>query len=294
MESYYLHSLNEKVVILYLSELKDLLKEQISVFNQVTESVFLKGTNKVNIDGKAGLGKWIGSVKEKELLNNNNFLALKHTNVVYGNTLRNIINKIESNKRVDRNEYKVLMTAHELMIKDLLSMISSLTETKFQTDPLTGAINRAAFENILKDETIKLKRSGGKSFLAFADIDFFKKINDSYGHAEGDAILKKVVSVFKKAVRSSDTVARWGGEEFLILLTDTSLSNAKKVLERIRMSIKDDLTSIRNGEEHIITCSFGFSELLSDYEKSIIISDDALYEAKNSGRDVVVYKGIQK
>ncbi len=291
MEAYYLHSLKESVVIRYLSNLKILLTEQVSVFNQITESIFLNSHQKIQV-ARIGenLDKWIREVVENELLNNNTFLALKHTNVVYGNTLKKIVTKLGKGEKVDRNEYKVLMTAHELMIKDLLAMIGSLTETKFQADPLTGAINRAAFEGILETEVTKIQRTGSKSFLVFADIDFFKKINDEFGHSDGDEVLIEVVSIFKEVVRNSDTVSRWGGEEFLILLADTNISNANKVIERIRIAIESSSIKTSKGVEINLTCSFGFSELTIDYEETIKRSDGALYEAKDSGRNRIVYR----
>jgi diguanylate cyclase (GGDEF)-like protein len=136
----------------------------------------------------------------------------------------------------------------------------------------------------------KIQRTGSKSFLVFADIDFFKKINDEFGHSDGDDVLIEVVSIFKEVVRNSDTVSRWGGEEFLILLADTNISNANKVIERIRIAIESSKIKTSKGMEINLTCSFGFSELTIDYEETIKRSDDALYEAKESGRNRIVYR----
>ena len=125
--------------------------------------------------------------------------------------------------------------------------------------------------------------------LILLDIDFFKSVNDEYGHQVGDEVLKEVSSIIMENVREHDTSVRWGGEEFLMLLPETDLEGAKIVAEKIRNTIcnkkltKNDLN---------VTASFGVAIMNNkDTEESFIArTDEALYEAKESGRNKVVSK----
>jgi diguanylate cyclase (GGDEF)-like protein len=119
------------------------------------------------------------------------------------------------------------------------------------------------------------------------DIDFFKKVNDTYGHPQGDKVLKGVAEILKNNSREIDTVGRWGGEEFLLILTHTDLDTATSVANKLRSKIK----AYDFGLEREITASFGVTEfdIEKDTESSILSRVDAnLYEAKETGRDKVI------
>jgi diguanylate cyclase (GGDEF)-like protein len=160
------------------------------------------------------------------------------------------------------------------------------------TDPLTQTNNRASFEDSVKRE-MSLAARGDKSLsVIFLDIDHFKTINDYYGHACGDVALSSVAKWIKESLRASDLVFRFGGEEFVILLSDTDINGAKLLAERIRISIEQhtlayDMSAIK------ITASLGVSGLqVNDTVDSFIgRADDAMYQAKRSGRNQVVLAG---
>jgi len=159
------------------------------------------------------------------------------------------------------------------------------------TDALTGAVNRHHFNEVLEQEIANVNKNGNPLSIMVLDIDHFKNINDSYGHGVGDEVLVLFYQTCLEAVRSSDVVARIGGEEFVIVMPDTKLENAGKFAERLRNSIAK--LEINIAEQQIsVTVSIGVSQWHSDYfinaETFVAHADKSLYQAKNSGRNKVV------
>ena len=132
----------------------------------------------------------------------------------------------------------------------------------------------------------KAKRGKQKLSLFIMDIDFFKKINDTYGHIKGDEILKRLAQIAKKQIRKSDIIARFGGEEFIILLPETPLIKAKKLVSRLRKRIKDDKIL----KKYNVTTSGGLTQYKKGDSKKRFKerADKALYKAKKTGRDKIV------
>jgi len=158
-----------------------------------------------------------------------------------------------------------------------------------ETDSLTGLFNRRTFLKKVENEAMRFKRSKKSFSLLFADIDFFKKINDTYGHAAGDEILINISNILNTEKREVDQVGRWGGEEFLLLLPETNIEGAVQHGNKIRELISEK-PIMYEGQEIHITMSFGVSEYSEDIniEKTIDQADQRLYIAKNSGRNKVV------
>jgi len=158
-----------------------------------------------------------------------------------------------------------------------------------ETDSLTGLFNRRTLLKKIENEAMRFKRNQKPFSLLFADIDFFKKINDTYGHAAGDEILINISNLLNTETREVDQVGRWGGEEFLLLLPETNLEGAVLHGNKIRELISAK-PIIYDGQEIQITMSFGVSEYIEDahIEKTIDQADQRLYIAKNSGRNKVV------
>ena len=160
-------------------------------------------------------------------------------------------------------------------------------------DALTNLNNRRQFEIRLKQEIAIAKRQNNPLCAMMIDIDFFKKVNDTYGHASGDAILKGVASVIKQVLRESDIPSRYGGEEFAILLPYTNIEEAKIVGERLRKAVEKTLMPV-NLEDEIqkainVTISMGLAEFnkTETGEELFERADKALYEAKENGRNRV-------
>ena len=153
------------------------------------------------------------------------------------------------------------------------------------TDSLTGCLNRRAFFERFSSDLEKAKRGNIEIACIMSDIDFFKKVNDNYGHAAGDNILRNVSEKLREDLRESDMICRYGGEEFCITLWNTNISSAMKVANKIRQKI-EDITDM----ECMVTNSFGVSSSVlgaTTPEAIINQADQALYEAKESGRNCV-------
>ncbi|WP_333570594.1 GGDEF domain-containing protein [Thermodesulfobacterium commune] len=170
--------------------------------------------------------------------------------------------------------------------KKNLQLLNALTTVKkiMNTDPLTGVFNRRAINKIIHREISFALRHKLPLSIVMVDIDYFKKINDTYGHEMGDYVLKKIAQTIKKSIRKEDIFGRYGGEEFILILPNTDIEKAYQVAERMRQKIE----KIKfKGIKEKITASFGLTELLpNDNIKSIIQrGDEALYLAKNKGRN---------
>jgi diguanylate cyclase (GGDEF)-like protein len=151
------------------------------------------------------------------------------------------------------------------------------------TDSLTGIANRREFFSILAREVEHAKRYGTPLSLAMYDIDHFKLVNDTFGHDAGDVVLQTVTSLVKGNVRATDVVARWGGEEFMLLMPQTDMPAAANVAEKLRELIAGhDFVEPEN-----LTASFGVSTFLPDDDRDSLTKrvDDALYRAKENGRN---------
>ncbi len=171
----------------------------------------------------------------------------------------------------------------ERQLKDLHTLIVR--------DPLTQVANRAEFERVL-DEYVRMHQAtGNKCSIIICDIDFFKQVNDNYGHHIGDQALIAFARVLQKHVRNQDIVARYGGEEFVILCANCDIEVACQRAEEIRTALNKTPQQMLNGKT--ITASFGVSELQENESVTdfFVRADQALYEAKNSGRNRVIRAG---
>jgi len=159
-----------------------------------------------------------------------------------------------------------------------------------ERDPLTGLRNRRAFERALDAEAARLDRYGHPLSLLVLDADHFKGINDRFGHEAGDTVLQDIALLLESEIRDLDTAARFGGEEFVVLLPETDLAAATDVAERLRRSV-EGLKKRWNGEPLSITVSVGVSacpRCVADPQGIVNSADAALYSAKSQGRNRVV------
>lgn len=164
---------------------------------------------------------------------------------------------------------------------------------KAYVDALTQLPNRLAYEKRSAQEYARWQRYSNALSMAVCDLDFFKKINDSYGHAAGDKVLSKVGELFNKTLRSTDFSCRFGGEEFVILLPETNVDAAKRAMEKVRMRIEESPFHFR-GERVQVTISIGISEFATGdtLEQVFERADQAMYEAKHQGRNCVQIKSL--
>jgi diguanylate cyclase (GGDEF)-like protein len=157
-------------------------------------------------------------------------------------------------------------------------------------DPLTGVANRRGFDRALDIELERSARRGHPCALVIVDLDDFKQVNDRHGHAVGDEVLVTLADRLRDSVRSADTVARLGGEEFALLLPETDLTGALAVAQRARTAFSVNGVRLKGGEKLIVTASFGVADFPASPDEPALLSDadKALYSAKRLGKDRVV------
>jgi len=164
------------------------------------------------------------------------------------------------------------------------------------TDSLTGFYNRTYLERRLNEEISRAARYQQPLSCLFLDIDFFKKVNDTYGHASGDRVLREVANRIQNQLRASDIPTRFGGEEFTLLLPQTGCEEALLLAERIRLAVQATPFVMESTEQLKVTISIGVSQLLAHEHqqpqglgKQLLKSaDSALYHAKKTGRNKAV------
>jgi diguanylate cyclase (GGDEF)-like protein len=174
-----------------------------------------------------------------------------------------------------------------LNINKELEKLNIQLEELSQTDQLTQVSNRRHLDTTLSSEIKRSRRYRSKLCVLLLDIDHFKKVNDTFGHPKGDEILKGVAKILNENSRQIDTVGRWGGEEFLIILSQVDLHHSTSMAEKLRELIK----AYDFGLGYAVTASFGITEfdIEHDDEYSLLSRVDSnLYEAKEQGRDKII------
>ena len=205
--------------------------------------------------------------------------VIKETRIIQLNAQRSRDDLRATKQRVDEAEKRINELQGELDKASLL----------VRHDQLTGALNRRGLDEIYENEVARANRRRSPLCVALLDIDNFKKLNDSLGHDAGDAALIHLVSVIRETLRPQDTLARFGGEEFIILLPDTAAADADKALVRLQRELTKRYF-LANNEKVLITFSAGLTELRSDDTQASVIkrADEAMYTAKKTGKNRVV------
>lgn len=170
-----------------------------------------------------------------------------------------------------------------------LSTALEQVEELARRDPLTRLLNRRAFIELMEYESQRQWRNQQPISFIIADTDHFKRLNDNYGHACGDSVLSEIAQALTRSLRGQDTVCRWGGEEFLVMLPGTGLADAVTLAERLREAIAG-LRLQCEGRELAVTMTFGVAECPVHDETTAAISraDKVLYKGKKAGRNRVV------
>lgn len=219
---------------------------------------------------------------------------LKH---VLENHLEGLLGTMDQHRQQrDEREQEVAARLHSLaervahMEQEAQGFREHLEEQRQKAliDPLTGLPNRAAWSERLEHEIGQWQQHGNTLMLAMLDLDHFKRINDNYGHLAGDKVLKIIASVLRKRLRGTDFIARFGGEEFVLLMPSTVPVNGLKLLETLRAAIEACPFHFR-GEPVTITLSIGLAAFKPGEHSDLVLkrADQALYRAKNAGRNRV-------
>ncbi|XPV70262.1 MAG: diguanylate cyclase [Halarcobacter sp.] len=303
----YLGATGVGIKISYIDDLLEMFKEKykfnVIFFNEDGNIVLSKSKNK-DITNISQL-PYLSNYKNKVLSKFSNFFEIKKNNETYLINTK-YISELNLYLLVDAKLSDFIKDVrHAYLINLFISIVIALIITgiiiyiiqKYNKklefladyDQLTKIMNRRTFKKRLEFTLLLSKRNKQKICLAFVDIDNFKNINDTYGHSVGDKVLERISAIMKSSIRKSDLVARWGGEEFVIAVTNSDLENASKVLENIKNSIYTD-SKINNFVSKEVTLSIGITLFNKDdnFEELMQRADESMYKAKNSGKNKIV------
>jgi diguanylate cyclase (GGDEF)-like protein/PAS domain S-box-containing protein len=196
-------------------------------------------------------------------------------------------------------EFEAIATSmlHDPAVGGIIVNLHDVTERKAlvakleamsETDVLTGLVNRRGFLKRAEQEVARARRSNLPLTVVMVDVDHFKRVNDRYGHAAGDLVLAMIAEQCRSVMRDVDIIARFGGEEFVLLLPDTTVAAGHTVVSRLRRAIAAAKVATIKGEVSV-TASFGLAAVHpdGDLESALRLADEALYEAKHAGRDCI-------
>ena len=278
-------------------KMKKFNPEVMLIYTSHARLVFLKEDEKLEIEPLGKISPIAGSYTYGELgVMGEDAVWQNLSMVVIGMREGEPKNNIECDE-VEDEQIETINLSQMTLVSRLVHFIKAVvqdyeeSQNKLEilsiTDKLTGLNNRGKIDEILKEEMNNMKINKTNLSIVLLDIDHFKLVNDTYGHHIGDVVLKGIAKILKSNIRKKDSVGRWGGEEFMIILKDTSLENATHIAERIRKTINNyDFEQVGK-----ISASFGVIEVneIEDEIKALNRVDKALYEAKNTGRNKVVF-----
>ncbi|WP_457624263.1 putative bifunctional diguanylate cyclase/phosphodiesterase [Persephonella sp.] len=207
-----------------------------------------------------------------------------------------------SESRLTKKEENILnsiLSIMTLVTGSSRALSRAITELEYYAghDPLTGLYNRRIFEDLLRYEVSRAQRKNYHFSLILIDLDNFKYINDTYGHHTGDMVLKSVADILESSIRDGDLVARIGGDEFVIMLSETPLEQAIQVAERIRKNLEENRICTMDGSVISVSASLGVVEFPTHgrtKEELLIVVDNALYRAKDMGKNKVYVPTVEE
>ncbi len=254
---------------------EDTAKRITSGFQKVMSDIS-KSASKAGTDAEkfgSALDLWAGGMSQEERENNSNLNSLfEETRNIKGS-----IGSLKSQLEESTREIEALKNEIKKAKEEALS------------DGLTGLINRRGFDIALAACITEIKAQGPS--LLIADIDFFKRINDTYGHLFGDKVIQAVSQILKAHAKDTQTAARYGGEEFVLLLPETSLEEAQRIADKIRVTVEkiNIKNSVKNESIGNITISLGVASYTQGESMTEFVAraDSALYQSKHAGRNRV-------
>jgi len=187
---------------------------------------------------------------------------------------------------IDRTNGKFIMGKPFAKINWALGRAKQDAELLAASDPLTGALSRRAILPLIEKTLKRVARTGVPACVAMIDLDWFKSINDRFGHLAGDQVLRRVVERVRDTLRNSDVIGRYGGEEFVLLLQGADAHAGARLVERIRAAVSaTDWSDIGNGLKVSVSCGIAGVGATDTLDSILARADQALYEAKRGGRD---------
>lgn len=260
-----------------LIEAKNAFKSMITTFvDRLKHMADASGNYQVKIENYADkLSETDDIIKINELLES----LMRDTHAMQADIVRSREALLHQKEDAESSQEKIRKLQEEL---------TQLSEA-VRMDQLTGVLNRRGLDDALRTEISRFNRGGGPLTVALLDIDNFKSLNDTHGHHVGDEALKHLAAVVKKTIRPTDIITRLGGEEFVILLPDTSIEEAVIAMARLQRTLTKEYF-LGNNERLLITFSAGIALFKKDEEESSVLhrADQAMYLAKKTGKNRVM------
>ncbi|RLV59628.1 GGDEF domain-containing protein [Parashewanella curva] len=282
---------------------KSSAQEFLTILNQTLSTVGdITSTVKVQSDKCHSIHQELNQAASNHIANVGVSLSITHDIDELKQQIRTQLSELQTvltqKQKVELRDKQQLQHSLDSMCKELSQLTDevSLYKDKLQEqqklnllDPLTQLPNRTALEEKLNIEYQKVKRQQSDLWIAVADIDHFKVINDNFGHSTGDKALQVIAKAIKSSLRDSEFVARYGGEEFVLILPDISNDNIKPLLSRVKDRIKSIPFKFK-GQPITVTLSIGAAKVASgeDIDSTFNRADSALYQSKEQGRDKVI------
>lgn len=239
---------------------------------------------------QCNLGQWYYNYAVPELHKHPGFIALGDAHEYMHTLATQILQESANNQTISTYDYDKFANAVERLQLEINSLKRELEASIYTRDPLTGAINRTDMLPILRElYDLNIQRKLNCA-LVMVDLDKFKAINDTYGHAAGDDVLANTARYLMQNVRGYDKVFRYGGEEFLLCLTNVDPITAYDKTESLRQGLAELKIDIGNAKSVNVTASFGIMVIDHNLtlEENLDRADKAMYNAKNAGRNCVV------
>lgn len=238
------------------------------------------------------LGQWYYHNAPDSLTIYKEFEAIEPIHARMHDAARELAQMAHRGEAISAEDYSAFVSSQQQLIRILGNLRDQLIETSYSFDPLTGAINRNAFYMIAEKEHALAERTRQGYVIAMIDLDRFKQINDRFGHLNGDQVLKASADIFQRRLRRSDIFCRFGGEEFIAFLPNTTLQDAVDMFESALRKLQTTDIPLDDSNEVIqITASIGLATYAARQRLETVIAqaDAWLYEAKGQGRNRVCY-----
>jgi diguanylate cyclase (GGDEF)-like protein len=232
-------------------------------------------------------GQWYYNDAPKKLQQHTGFIAIGEAHRYMHNIVAQLLLTARAGRPIEPHDYDSFANAMERLRLEIASLRHEVEISLYTHDPLTGAINRSDMLPSLRELHEMVQREPQVCSLAMVDLDFFKKINDEFGHPTGDKVLASIAHYIAENLRPYDKLFRYGGEEFLICMQKTAVEDCYGRIEAIREGISRLPHDLGRREASYITVSCGVSSLAPEatVEQCIDRADKALYSAKTSGRN---------
>lgn len=242
-----------------------------------------------NSHKKTVFGRWYFGKVNPLLREHPEFTAVGRHSEHMHSLARSLVCAVRDGVDIKPAQYQAFVDSASCFQINVRKLLSEAWDFLRYTDPLTGVMTRAIMEVRLEEERERVRRNNQPCSVGMMDLDHFKKVNDTYGHQAGDQVLKAVAGYVLNHLRRYDQVFRYGGEEFVLLLPNSTAAKAKEVLDRLRHDISRQDIRISDEKNLNVSASFGVAELLADssVKTSIERADQALYAAKGAGRNRV-------